>query len=125
MKNSPPLARVILYVHNMQTVSAFYQTHFGFQEVAQDDADLTHLTSPSGGCDITLLKASKGQKRGQSLVKLVFDVDDVEAFKKKSGQRGISFGIIHRGENYAFANVRDPANNLVQISSRRFRRNNS
>jgi len=75
--------------------------------------------SPAGGCAITILKASKGQKSGQSLVKLVFDVEDVEAFKQASAEQGLHFGVTHRGEGYAFANASDPARNLVQISSRR------
>lgn len=115
----PPISRVILYVHNMPDISRFYQTHFGFQEEHITETDLIHLTSPSGGCAITLLQAGKGQKRGQSLVKLVFDVEDVEAFKQESARRGLHFGATHHGPDYAFANVRDPAKNLIQISSRR------
>ncbi|MBC8077184.1 MAG: VOC family protein [Chloroflexales bacterium] len=120
MQLSPPISRVILYVHSMPEVSAFYQTYFGFREEPIADTDLLHLTSSSGGCAITLLQASKGQKRGQSLVKLVFDVEDVEAFKQASAERGLHFGTTHHGAGYAFANARDPAQNLIQISSRRF-----
>lgn len=104
-----PLTRIILYVHDMSEVSTFYQTSFGFQEAAVDDADLIHLVSPSGGCTLTLLKASKGQKSGQSLVKLVFEVQDVEAFKKASAERGLHFGVTHHGKDYEFANAKDPA----------------
>jgi predicted enzyme related to lactoylglutathione lyase len=121
MKTSPAITRVILYVRNMQAVSAFYQTHFGFQQEELAYTDLLHLTSPSGGCAITLLQASKGHKLGgQSQVKLVFDVDDIEAFKQTSAKRGLRFGAIHRGDTYEFSNARDPAKNLIQISSRRF-----
>jgi hypothetical protein len=42
-----PLTRIILYVHDTSAVSMFYQTYFGFQEAAVDDADLIHLVSPS------------------------------------------------------------------------------
>ena len=117
---APPISRVILYVQNMPKAAKFYQTYFGLQEVATGHSDLIHLISPSGGCALTLLQASKGQKVGQSIVKLVFDVEDVETFKQNSTERGLTFGVTHRGDDYEFANARDPAKNLVQISSRRF-----
>ncbi len=119
MNSSPSISRVILYVHRMPDVSAFYQTYFDFREAALDVIDVIQLISPAGGCAITLLQASKGQKSGQSLVKLVFDVPDIEAFKQTSAERGLYFGTTHHGVGYAFANARDPANNLIQISSRR------
>jgi predicted enzyme related to lactoylglutathione lyase len=103
----------------MPEVSTFYQTYFGFSQAVVDDDDLIHLVSPSGGCTLTLLQASKGQKSGQSLVKLVFEVDDIDKFKQVSAEQGLDFGVTHHGKNYAFANARDPAKNLIQISSRR------
>ncbi len=118
MERSPPLVAIILYVHNMPAVSLFYQTYFGFREEGAD-SDVIHLTSLSGGCAVTILKASKGHRSGQSLVKLFFAVQYVEAFKQESDERVLQFVLIHRGEGYAFANARDPAKNLIQISSRR------
>ena len=79
---------------------------------------MVHLTSSVGGCHITVLKASKGHKLGQSQVKLVFEVGDVEAFKVSFAEQGLQFGVTHVGENYAFSNARDPAKNPIQISSR-------
>lgn len=63
-----------------------------------------------------LLQASKGHRMGQSCVKLVFDVPDVAAFKAEREKAGLKFGAIHRGPGYSFANARDPAKNLIQIS---------
>lgn len=118
MEHAPALTRIICYVHNLDAVAVWYQTHFGFQAVVIPQEAMIHLIAPAEGCTITLLKASKGQKRGQSLVKLVFTVPDVAAFKQACAARGLDFGPIHQGNGYAFANVRDPADNLVQISSR-------
>jgi hypothetical protein len=61
------------------------------------------------------------QKLGQVGVKLVFDVKDVEAFKKCSAELGLMFGSTHLADGYAFANVKDPDGNSVSISSRAFR----
>ncbi len=69
-----------------------------------------------------LIQASKGQRTGQSCIKIVFDVPDVVAFRGRCRKQGLTFGPIHRGEGYAFANTRDPAKNLVQISSRKFKK---
>ena len=118
MTQPPALARVILYVHDMQRVANFYQTYFGYEVTILEDGNLIHLTSSVGGCHITILKASKGHKLGQSQVKLVFEVSDVEAFKTWCAEKGLRFGVTHTGENYAFSNARDPAQNLIQISSR-------
>lgn len=116
MPPPPPITRIALYVRDMPKISAFYQAHFGFQEADTSVADKITLTSPSGGCAICLLQASKGHKIGQSCVKLVFDVPDVAAFRAASEKKGLKFGPIHHGPGYQFANARDPAKNLIQIS---------
>jgi catechol 2,3-dioxygenase-like lactoylglutathione lyase family enzyme len=116
------LSRIILYVHHPPEVSAFYQTHFGFREASVNDPGLIHLVDPNGGTSLSLLKASKGQKSGQSLVKLVFEVEDVEGAKQEFAKSGLHFGATHHGVNYEFANGRDPAQNLIQITTRRLPR---
>ena len=118
MNSAPPLARLILYVHDMPAVATFYQTYFGYRGAMLDATDVMHLSAPGGGCALTLLPASKGHRRGQSQVKLVFEVADVDAFKQESATRGLQFGVTHRGGTYAYANARDPAQNLIQVSSR-------
>ena len=61
------------------------------------------------------------QGAGQSQVKLVFDVEDVAAFRAEAETGGLVFGPIHQADGYDFSNARDPAGNPVQISSRAFR----
>jgi predicted enzyme related to lactoylglutathione lyase len=82
--------------------------------------DLIHLESPANGMGLTILQAAKSVKLGQAGVKLVFQVEDIEAFKTKSAKAGLKFGATHEGPGYAFANAKDPSGNAVQISSRRF-----
>ncbi len=65
--------------------------------------------------------ASKGQKPGQALVKLVFDVEDVEGFCAESKTRGLAFGPLHKADGYMFANAKDPSGNTVSVSGRAFR----
>ena len=104
----------------MPKIAAFYKEYFGFHATTEA-IDKIRLSS-SSGCDIVLLQASKGHKIGQSVVKIIFDVEDIEEFKKKSADKGLLFGKIHSGIGYQFCNARDPAKNLIQISNSRFSR---
>lgn len=115
----PPISQIALYVKDIPKIAEFYSRHFGLEAITQA-ADKVRLVSPDGGCDIVLLQASKGHKIGQSVVKIIFDVPDVAEFKEQSAARGLRFGAIHSGPGYQFANARDPAKNLIQISSSRF-----
>jgi len=114
---SPPITRIALYVHDLPKIAEFYRTHFGFVQSPSNQADKLTLKSPAGGCDLVLLQASKGHKTGQSCVKIIFDVPDVAAFREEQILAGLEFGPIHRGPGYEFANARDPAKNLIQISN--------
>jgi len=114
---TPSISRIALYVRDMEKVAAFYERHFGFTRMDTGLADKLILTPPSGGCALVILQASKGHKTGQSNVKLIFDVEDVAAFKAESAKSGLKFGTIHKGSGYEFANARDPAGNPIQISS--------
>ncbi|AWI59819.1 hypothetical protein AB395_00004642 (plasmid) [Sinorhizobium fredii CCBAU 45436] len=61
--------------------------------------------------------AAKGQRGGQSVIKLVFDVEDVEAFCPRSHENGLEFGPIHRADGFHFANAKDPCQNSISVSS--------
>ena len=80
------------------------------------------LVSGDGGASLMVHPAAKGQKSGQSTVKLVFDVADVEAFAARCTANGLSFGFLHQADGYVFANARDPSGNPISISSRAFRK---
>lgn len=118
--DAAPLTRIILYVRDMKESAIFYEKHFGFKRVQTDANDLIHLNSAANGLGLTILQAAKSIKLGQVGVKLVFLVDDIEAFKTNSAKAGLIFGATHQGLGYSFANAKDPSGNSVQISSRRF-----
>jgi predicted enzyme related to lactoylglutathione lyase len=115
-----PINRIIIYSRKMPEMIDFYCRHFGFSAHQPDDDRIVELRPASGGLTILLHPAGKGQKQGQSVVKLVFDVEDVEWFCRDAKERGLDFGPIHRADGYAFANARDPSGNSVSISSRAF-----
>ena len=120
---APPLTRIALWgdVRDMQKIADFYSKHFGFIQDLAELPGIIRLNSPSGVCSLALLQASKGQKIGQSCIKIVFDVEDIEGFKKVSMKQGLKFGATHQCDGYAYANARDPAKNPIQISSSSFK----
>lgn len=115
-----PLGRLIIYTRKIEAMIAFYSTYFGFEAIHREGNRIVELRQVEGGCPILLHPASKGQREGQSLVKLVFDVTDVEAFCAAAKARGLEFGAIHRADGYSFANVKDPSKNSVSVSSRAY-----
>ena len=115
-----PLGRLVIYTRKVDEMVAFYCRHFGFEAVRRDGDRIVELRPHNGGATILLHPASRGQKQGQALVKLVFDVKDVPAFCAASAQRGLTFGPIHDVDGYAFANAKDPSMNSIQVSSRAF-----
>lgn len=114
---TPPVSRIALYVRDMPKIAAFYRRHFGFEETPSNGEGKLILTQPGGRFHLVLLQASKGHRPGQSAVKIIFDVPDVPRNREEQARIGLKFGPVHRGPNYAFANARDPAKNLIQISS--------
>lgn len=81
---------------------------------------IVELRPQGAGARLLLHPAAKSQKAGQALVKLVFDVAEVEAFCAAARVKGLVFGPIHQAEGYVFSNAKDPSGNSVQVSSRAF-----
>jgi len=98
----------------------FYSGFFGFTAVQRSGDRIVELRPNGGGISILLHPAAKGQKEGQALVKLVFDVEDVPEFLRLAPERGLIFGPIHQANGYVFANAKDPSGNSVSVSSRGF-----
>lgn len=116
-----PITKIAIYAKDMPKTSKFYQKRFGFQEIANEDGKLIELAQSGKGCKLMILQASKGHRVGQSSIKIVFDVEDIETFKEQCLANGLKFGAIHQCDGYAYANARDPGKNPIQISSRAFR----
>lgn len=112
-----PIVRVILYVKDIPKVADFYQRHFAMKPLPSEEEGWLELSSISNGCNLALHQAAATQKSGAAM-KIVFGVADVRRFKKEKEKNGLKFGPIHEAENFEFANAKDPAGNLVQISSR-------
>ena len=112
------LLSLILYTSKTDEMVEFYRTHFGYSVHREPDDRIVELRPPGAGATLLLHPAAKGQRTGQSAVKLVFACDDVESFCKTSRQRGLSFGALHKGHGYVFANAKDPSGNSASVSGR-------
>lgn len=116
----PSLGRIVIYTKRIPEMIAFYTAYFGFQAKERAGDRIVELCQPDGGTTLLLHPAGKGQREGQSLVKLVFDTRDVTGFCRVSAEKGLIFGPIHKTGGYEFANAKDPSNNSVSVSSRAF-----
>ena len=116
----PGIGRIIIYTKKTDQMVDFYQRLFGYRAVRHDGDRIVELLPQGAGAVLMLHPASKGQREGQSLVKLVFDVEDVEGFRDELLEQGLQVGPVHDGGGYVFANARDPSNNPISISSRAF-----
>lgn len=114
------LGNILIYTKRVDAVAQFYCTHFGFDELRLKGDRIVELVPQNGGAHIMLHPMNKGRKEGQTLVKIGFSVQDVEAFCEQAMVRGLKFGPIHRADGYIYANAKDPAKNSIAISSRAF-----
>ena len=112
---------MVLYVSDIDATAKFYAEHFAFTINTAPGDRIVELSPLEGGCAILLHAAAKGQRKGQIAVKPVFDIEDVEAFCRKSEAKGLIFGPVHQADGYQFANAKDPAGNSISVSSRAFR----
>ncbi|MGO6846205.1 VOC family protein [Rhizobium ruizarguesonis] len=117
-----PVNRLVIYAGNVEETARFYEKHFGFKATSLPGDRIIELVAQDGGANIMLHQAAKGQRSGQSTVKLVFDVEDVEAFCRRCAENGLKFGAIHKADGYQFANAKDPCQNSISVSSRAFRK---
>ena len=114
------LGRVLIYTKKIDEMAAFYSRHFGYRVIRADHDRLVELKPRAPGLTILLHPAAARQKESQVLVKLVFDVEDVEAFCARASADGLRFGKIHQADGYVFANAKDPSGNSIQVSGRAF-----
>ncbi|MEL7092919.1 MAG: VOC family protein [Pseudomonadota bacterium] len=114
----PPLVRLTLYTRKMDEMAAFYAAHFGYSAWSDPADRIVELRPPGTGAILHLHPLAKGQKPGQVVVKLGFEVEDVHAFIARAASRGLQFGKPFKGDGYLFANAKDPAGNSISVTSR-------
>lgn len=117
---SAPLNTIILYAKDPKKSADFYRRFFGFSTTGEIVEGMVELKAQNG-MSLLIHQAAAGVTLGQVGVKLMFDVEDIEAFKSVSAAYGLEFGPTHQANGYSFANAKDPDKNAISISSRAFR----
>lgn len=117
---SPSINRIVIYTKKLEEMVSYYTRFFEYTAHHDDTDRIVELRPAANGLTLLLHPAARGQKDGQSLVKLVFDVENVEGFCRDMAVRGLEFGPIHHGNGYAFANTKDPSGNSISVSSRAY-----
>lgn len=117
---TPSLGWLMIYTRRIEEMAEFYARHFGYVVERVETDRIVELKPRGPGLTILLYPAASKQKEGQVLIKIVFDVEDVEAFCAAARAKGLDFGRVHNADGYTFANAKDPAMNSIQVSSRAF-----
>ncbi|MCA1370981.1 VOC family protein [Bradyrhizobium sp. BRP14] len=106
---------------DVDEAAQFYEKHFGFKAKRLAWRQNRRASGDGRRANLMLHPAIKGQRRGQSNIKLVFD-GEVEAFCRRCAEEGLEFGPIHKADGHLFANAKDPCQNSISVSSRAFRK---
>ncbi len=114
------LSRLTLYTRRMDEMIAFYAKHFSYTAWQEAGDRIVELRPPGDGMILMLHPLAKSQKEGQVLVKLGFDVEDVEQFVADAARKGLTFGKPFTANGYMFANAKDPSKNNISVTSRAF-----
>ena len=114
------LTRVILYVHDVDKLSAFYREAFGFVPVEEIAGEWAVLRAGAGELALHRVGAAyRGMTpAGESNTKLVFSVDAPIADKRQALlQLGVPMGEIKSyGTTGPLCDGRDPEGNVFQIA---------
>jgi len=115
------LARVILFVHDMEACAAFYKDVLGLKALPSIEWDGWQEFEAGGVC-VALHKAwgkSKSGRMGANAPhKLSFYAKDVAALRAKLIKRGAKLGPVKKYGKLRLCDGADPAGNRIQLSNR-------
>ena len=118
------VSRIILFVDDIEEMSAFYGGVLGLDKLPGDDMGFVCLAA--GRCEICLhvlpdqYRSEGGEypKREDTYVKFVFRSDDVERDRNYLIDNGLRMNEIVRYGEIDLCDGADPEGNIFQISSR-------
>jgi catechol 2,3-dioxygenase-like lactoylglutathione lyase family enzyme len=109
------LARIILFAPDVRSTAAFYNRLFGFPFVG-DPNDREFIELDAGGCRLAVHRGAPAD--APRAPKAVFRTTDIAAERTRLEKEGLKLTALLDGPGFQFFDVRDPAGNLFQISSR-------
>ncbi|NTD99801.1 VOC family protein [Agrobacterium tumefaciens] len=127
MKTTFNLDTIIFYVQNVEKLTAFYATIFGFEVVEKFEPTWALLSA--GACKIGLhqigegyLDKSKGAFKVESNAKIVFEIDqDIHALKTYLVDQGVEMREVKTFEAYDYwlCDGVDPEGNVFQLKQQK------
>ena len=113
------LQRVVLFVHDLGAVAAFYRDVLGLPVKPNPDDEREWLEFQAGACTIALHRVDvPAAKPARRQPKIVFRVADVPAARAALTSRGAKLGPVQTLEHFAFCDGKDPEGNAYSLSSR-------
>lgn len=111
------LCRVILFVRDMKTVTAFYRDKLGLKPIKNVEFDPSEwIEFDAGGCNLALHKA--GKPGGRTRNKFVFASDDPLKARAELIAKGVNMHKPMTGGRLVLCDGVDPEGNRFQISNR-------
>lgn len=118
------VSRIILFVDDIDAMSAFYGGVLGLDKLPGDD--IGFVCFAAGRCEICLhalpeqypSEGGEYPKREDTYLKFVFRSDDVERDRKYLIENGLRMNEIVRYGEIDLCDGADPEGNMFQISSR-------
>lgn len=116
-----PLARIIVFVKDVELCTSFYVETFGFRRISEGDDPGEWAELDTGGCRLAFHRArgakgptgSKGNPH-----KIVFFAKDVAARRTELVAHGVAMGKLHTFGELTFCDGTDPEGHVFQISNR-------
>ncbi len=106
------LVRVVLFVEDIERVTAFYRDILGLR-VVNDEGGFVELDA--GKCRVALHKAAAARP---NRTKLTFRVRDVEATRAALVKKGARMAAVRSGPSFTACDGKDPEGNVFSISTR-------
>jgi catechol 2,3-dioxygenase-like lactoylglutathione lyase family enzyme len=107
------MARVILFIGQMDVMSRFYGDVLGLKLVTREKG---WQEFEAGGTRIAL--RSGPSSPGRKGPKIVFHAPDVAVLRETLVARGARFGKVREGEMFSLCDGKDPDGNPIQLSNR-------
>jgi catechol-2,3-dioxygenase len=108
-----PVARVILFTAQMDTMTHFYGTVLGLKKISEEKG---WREFAAGGINIAL--HSGPSSPGRKGPKIAFQTNDVTAARAALIAKGAKFGKVRQGEVFCLCDGKDPDGNPIQLSNR-------
>lgn len=105
-----------LHVESIGASSAFYSDILGSETVFEEEGHIFCKKATSGGTSLCIHDETEG---ASGTLRLLFAVDDVEAFKRRADMRKCKYDVTALDDGVSVVDLQDLMGNLVRLQPRR------